>query len=211
MHKNGSFEDINPSFSHYPPGPQDFRRQMLNSTPSSASRTLQYSFNSPQSRELPPTPGEGNSGRRRDSNSDNRLNPSERLDRLMASGMPSNSSSPNTSISLDRSVNSGRDSMDRSSVQSGNFSDKPPQPRTYASSQGGRAYQRAQNQNQPPMWGKSPSPMNSQRPQQSVSPNGPNVDSTINSDRIVNNIALGDWVCMIPTPHNKIYTQVLMT
>ncbi|KAK3093661.1 hypothetical protein FSP39_018593 [Pinctada imbricata] len=180
LHKHSSFEDLQPSI--FTSVPQEFRRQTLSSTPSTASRTLQYSFNtSPQSqnnsvrslsRELPPTPGD----------SGNRLNPSERLDRLMASGAMPNSSSPNTN-NADRSMNSSRDSYDQS-VISGNLSDKPPQPNT--SSQGGRAFMRTHNQ-----WGKSQPPNTPVRAQHSVAMrNGPSMGSQNNMERVGQNVSM---------------------
>nr|XP_022333848.1 girdin-like isoform X3 [Crassostrea virginica] len=114
---NGSFEDINQCSPLQASG--DYHRYTASSTPSTASRTLQYSFgNSPQSqnysvqshhsRELPPTPG----------NSSDRMPASDRLDRLVSSN--SHSSSPHGNY--DMSVRSGG-GHDRSGQ---NLSDKPP-------------------------------------------------------------------------------------
>lgn len=117
---NGSFEDLNKCSPLMSSG--DYHRYTANSTPSTASRTLQYSFgNSPQqqnysvqshqSRELPPTPA----------NLSDRVPASDRLDRLVSSN--TQSSSPHNNY--DMSVRSGG-GHDRSGQ---NLSDKPPHAR----------------------------------------------------------------------------------
>lgn len=134
--KKRSYEDLNsfsPFVKYQNEQPHDFRKNTLGSTPSSASRTLQYSYatsphndtshsigpKSPQNRELPPTPV--------DKERDNpNLNPAERLDRLMMgfSNSPhnnSNSSSPRVNSNMNNSINStDRDSSNYDmSVRSG--------------------------------------------------------------------------------------------
>lgn len=117
---NGSFEDLNKCSPLMSSG--DYHRYTASSTPSTASRTLQYSFgNSPQqqnysvqshqSRELPPTPA----------NLSDRVTASDRLDRLVSSN--SQTSSPHNNY--DMSVRSGG-GLDRSGQ---NLSDKPPHAR----------------------------------------------------------------------------------
>jgi hypothetical protein len=83
----------------------DFRKHSLGSTPSTATRTLQYSYpspyKSPQNRELPPTPNDG-------------VPPSERLDRLAGFSPSQNSSNSSSlynnqdsSVQYDHSIRSG--------------------------------------------------------------------------------------------------------
>ncbi|XP_061172123.1 girdin-like isoform X3 [Saccostrea echinata] len=147
---NGSFEDLN----QCSPLTGDPRRFTASSTPSSASRTLQYSFGnspqaqshsvqSPQSRELPPTPA----------NTSDRITASDRLDRLVSSNLQSSSPQNN----YDPSVRSGS-GQDRSGQ---NLSDKPPLARGFTP-QG--PHNRPQNFHNSGKLG--PSPNTQYRPQQ---------------------------------------------
>ncbi|CAC5387400.1 unnamed protein product [Mytilus coruscus] len=89
----------------------DFRKHSLGSTPSTASRTLQYvypsPYKSPQNRELPPTPND---------------TPSDRLDRLAGFSQSHNSSNSSSlysnnqdnSVQYDQSIRSGPTSRYRS-------------------------------------------------------------------------------------------------
>ncbi|XP_062573804.1 girdin-like isoform X4 [Saccostrea cucullata] len=172
---NGSFEDLN----QCSPLTGDTRRFTASSTPSSASRTLQYSFgnspqnysvHSPQSRELPPTPA----------NNSDRLAPSDRLDRLVSSNLQSSSPQNN----YDSSVRSGS-GQDRSGQ---NLSDKPPLSRGFTP-QGPQ--NRPQNLHTSGKHGPSPNPQ--YRPQQNSyssypgpSQNGPYQPSSGYSENVKN-------------------------
>ncbi|XP_048734399.1 girdin-like isoform X3 [Ostrea edulis] len=112
---NGSFEDLN----HCSPLLSSGDRYTASSTPSTASRTLHYSFgNSPQSqnysghsthsRELPPTPG----------NISDRTTASDRLDRLVSSNLQSSSPHNNYDMSVRSGIGHERSGQ--------NLSDKPP-------------------------------------------------------------------------------------
>ncbi|XP_021348797.1 girdin-like isoform X2 [Mizuhopecten yessoensis] len=137
-HQSNSLEELN-QFSPFPrqQQPHDFRRNTLGSTPSTATRTLQYSMlsspgqsgNSPanrssnQNRELPPTPSEA---------------ATDRLDRLTS--LSQSSSSHNNSVisnasnfsdmSKNNSAYSPKDSYNYQSSQQ-HLANKPPTPRGY--------------------------------------------------------------------------------
>lgn len=153
--------------------PADFRRTTLGSGPSTATRILQYSSTTPtntatnrlfnQSRELPPTP----------SDKDNHLQPSDRLDRLMAVNQLSSNSLANSSNSSEISKNnmySPRDNYNYQPPQ--HLANKPPTPRGLPSQPPGPYRVPPHNQ---PVRGRSMdsySPASQASPQQ-YSPNGP--------------------------------------